>query len=195
MYGDDQRMPVARLSEDGEEFLDVGAQPFLGGVACALVGELPAVWGKADPLGHCADGLTELLQVVRLLVCDCFGQAVGRHQHGDFIAFGCGALVQGIAYPASEGIDEGRHGMPCASNTHRELGRHCLPRLFQGTVVAPHDVGRVLGGEYDAHDLGHALGDQLPKAFLNEGRGVAHADADCETLLLRGLTGSRLSPG
>ena len=45
LHRDDQRMPVARLSECGEQFLDVGAQPFLGGVACALVGELPADGG------------------------------------------------------------------------------------------------------------------------------------------------------
>ncbi len=41
--GDDEGAAMAGLAEGGKEFLYVGTEPFLGGVACALVGELPLV--------------------------------------------------------------------------------------------------------------------------------------------------------
>ena len=179
LHGDDQDVPVVRRPQAGEQILHVGCQPRLGGVAGALVRELPARRVQTRAVGDGLSGPAELIDVAGVAVDDSARQAVRCEDHRDRVAPAGGQARERAGDQLMQALDPLIGVVPCARDANVNSGVSGA-RCPDGSFVAAQDDRRVLRRQQHRQNrCGAAVHERLHRAADERGS-VQHPDGHAQ---------------
>ena len=181
LHRDDEHARRAARGYLREELDQVGSQPFLPGVARALVRETPVLGPKSRGARDRLRGAPQLLDVFGLGVVHPPRHAVGGQQDGRTVQ-----TLERVAQQRRDELEERGLQMPAADHPPAQPANR--RGVAERALVAAHEHVRPLRRQHDAHeliDLDRELMCDALDARLREAHRRAHAVAGAELALER----------
>src|SRR2546426_1920139 len=178
---------VARARELGEDLTEVRAQPFLGGVAGALIRPAPASAVEAGRGRDALAGGAQLGDVLAVALEDAPREAVRREHDRRSLP----VVAERLTDASRERLDEERLRGPGA----RDAMRHVAERLVERAHVTAHEEVRPLRREDDAGDSIGAARDERGRGARDGRLGEPHPRRDAVARPERALQRGGLTLG